>query len=78
MFIQYSCKDTEENSRQKFKELSIVACISCFMSLLYGLIIYYLKQKAYIEIKTFDLRTVTAGDYAVFLKLNQKQLELFK
>lgn len=77
IFIQYSCQDTVGNSYQKFNRLSIVACLSCFISLVYSLTIYYLKQKAYIDIKKFDLRTVTAGDYTVFLGLDNEQVQRF-
>jgi hypothetical protein len=78
MFIQYACVGPDDMLYKKFNDLTIVACISCFMSLLYIITIWYLKQKAYIDIKTFDLSTVTAGDYTIYLNLDNAQFEQFK
>ena len=71
IFIQYTCEESRDQSNIKFQRLSMVACISCFISLLFSITIYYLKAKAFIDIKTFDLATVTAADYTVYLPLEQ-------
>ena len=70
IFLQYSCEETSEESNKKYDRILLVACISSFIALIYSLTIYYLRVKAFVDIKIFDLSTVTAGDYTVFLELD--------
>jgi hypothetical protein len=70
IFLQYSCEETSEESNKKYDRILLVASISSFIALIYSLTIYYLRVKAFVDVKIFDLSIVTAGDYTVFFELD--------
>jgi hypothetical protein len=62
----------------KYQQLSLVACIICFVCVVYSLFIYYMKINTNIAIKVVDLQTVTAGDYTIEVEITDNMIEKFK
>lgn len=57
----------------KHKEGSIVACIAVFSCLFFLVMNFYLRRMTQIKHVEWDVATVTAGDYTVDMKINQRQ-----
>lgn len=54
-FFQYSCEEPPDATYAKYEKLSLVACIFCFVCVVYSLTIYYLKANTNLQIVQFDL-----------------------
>jgi len=78
LFIQYSCKVTEEELKEKRQQALLAGCVEVFAALTLLSVVAYRQGSIAIEKKEFDLQTVTASDYALEVKLSREQIDQMK
>lgn len=49
-------------------------CTACF----YLISIFYLKRQSKIDQKRYDLKTTTAGDYSIEMRIDKKMITAYK
>ena len=76
-FVQYYCKQNQQQLMEKFHEGTIIACVSVFCCLFFIVMNFYLRRSTEIKHVEWDVATLTAGDYAVDMKLAPQQYALF-
>ena len=78
VFIQYTCEQSIEQAREKYKKLSLIATLIIGTSCFYFVSIFYLKKKSKIDQKRYDLRTTTVGDYTIEMRIDKKMIAAYK
>lgn len=76
-FIQYSCTQPQSQLNSKYKEVSTIACLGVFVSLFYLVVLYFFKRNSKIQYKSWDMNTITPGDYSVEMEITHDQYRWF-
>ena len=72
IFIQYSCTQGLQEVNDKRTWGLAIVCLGIFISLIFLLTHWYLKQTAVIDFKVWDVETVTASDFTVEFVISEE------
>jgi len=75
IFIQYTCRESEENMFEKRRLALIASALSIFTVLVVMSTVHVQSKLTIAEGKLFQLQTVEAKDYTVQIKFSESQLE---
>lgn len=76
-FIQYRCKQHEEDQYEKYNQIAFVTVCVLFVAFFFILYIQYLKQNAKLDVLKYDLRTITASDFTVEMDITKNDWATF-
>eukprot|EP00347_Sterkiella_histriomuscorum_P007945 403346963 len=76
-YVQYFCKQLDDDITLKRREALVVVSIGVFICLLFLCALYYLYETSKIEYKTWDVNTVTAADFTVECNIPQEMWNKF-
>jgi RNA recognition motif-containing protein len=77
-FYQYTCQHSQEQlSLKRLQGLAIV-CFNILIGLVFLIMLRFFKKKTQIELKQWDMDTVTVSDFAVELNIPVKMYDRFK
>ena len=78
IYIQYRCSQGLDAVNTKRVQGLAIVCLGIFVSLLFLLTHWYLKETAVIDFKVWDVETVTASDFTVEYTVTDAVWRYFK
>jgi hypothetical protein len=78
LVIQVSCNQQEVYMAYKQGVALLLTCIGLFTMLSYFAAINFMLNFSGLHKLEWDMKTITAGDYTVEMKVTEKQFDVFK
>lgn len=69
LFVQYSCLQDNETLHTKYRQVSLISCLSIFVASLFIIVIYFVKKNSQMKQIDWDISTITPGDYTLQLEI---------
>ena len=77
LFLNVKCIQQLDVINSKRLKIHYIVCICILISLFYLIMLYYSTKSSEISAKEWDLKTITAGDYTVWRRINQNEYDDF-
>ena len=77
IYVQYSCEQPVELLKRKYTELSYVSCLGIFAASVFAIVIYFFKRTSKLNQLSWDVSTITPGDYTLYYEINDEAYEWF-
>ena len=77
LYVQFSCEQTSELLKEKFRNLSIVSSLSIFVACLFMIVIYNYKKGSKLQQLEWDMSTITPGDYTLQMEITTDLWQYF-
>ena len=78
LFMEYTCEQSNENMDMKYNQMCLVSATAILIALLFTITIRALFQGGKIERISWDMSTVTAGDYTVEIEILKDSYDEWK
>lgn len=72
-FIQYTCEQQADVIEEKYSQMSVAVVTGTLICLLFNVLIKFLFQGGKIKQLTWDMSTITAGDYTVEFEITKER-----
>ena len=78
VYVQYQCVMDAEETRQ-VQLIALKVILKCvLMSVIYLLVLYYLRSVTHLDFKLWDVSTTTASDFTIKLRITPRMWQSFK
>ena len=77
IFISYECWQSSETIAEKHSQASIVASLGVLLVLVYLTVLHYFKRASDLNQMSWDIQTITPGDYTAQMEISPKQYNFF-
>lgn len=77
LYVQYSCLQDKETLHTKYRQVSLISCLSIFVASLFIIVVYFVKKNSQMKQLDWDISTITPGDYTLQLEITADAYKWF-